>query len=608
MDKYTVLKHHFGYASFRGGQERLIDAVLDGRDVLGIMPTGGGKSLCYQIPALLLPGMTVVVSPLISLMKDQVMALKNAGVAAAYVNSSLTGEQLARVYDNIRRGVYKLLYIAPERLQSDGFAELARRLPIALLAVDEAHCISQWGNDFRPSYLRIADFIRGLPTRPVVAAFTATATEQVRRDIEEKLEMRAPLRVVTGFDRPNLRFEVLRPRQRPAALLELVEKRRGKSGIIYCLTRSNVEKVCALLRAHGVPATRYHAGLSDAERQRNQEDFVYDRCPVIAATNAFGMGIDKSNVSYVIHYNMPMSLEAYYQEAGRAGRDGEDAVCCLLYQTGDVRLNTFLIDHAQDMSQMDEQTRQVVTARAKERLRQMTFYATGGGCLRAKILQYFGEKVERPFCGNCSGCMAREEERDVSRQAGQIVAAVIAMNGRYGKATVARVLCGQADARLRERGLDKLSAFGSMKAEGEANVRAMIDELIAGDVLTVTEGDYPLLREGAYARDVLRGDMPIRMALLPTDAAPEIKRRVKQKEFVNKALYSRLSDLRKQIAMDQNVPPFIIFTNATLKDMAAKAPRTRAQMLRVAGVGEGKMQRYGDAFLREIAAYEEDEA
>lgn len=327
MDKYTVLKHHFGYASFRGGQERLIDAVLDGRDVLGIMPTGGGKSLCYQIPALLLPGMTVVVSPLISLMKDQVMALKNAGVAAAYVNSSLTGEQLARVYDNIRRGVYKLLYIAPERLQSDGFSELARRLPIALLAVDEAHCISQWGNDFRPSYLRIADFIRGLSTRPVVAAFTATATEQVRRDIEEKLEMHAPLRVVTGFDRPNLRFEVLRPRQRPAALLELVEERRGKSGIIYCLTRSNVEKVCALLRAHGIPATRYHAGLSDAERQRNQEDFVYDRCPVIAATNAFGMGIDKSNVSYVIHYNMPMSLEAYYQEAGRAGRDGAPAEC-----------------------------------------------------------------------------------------------------------------------------------------------------------------------------------------------------------------------------------------------------------------------------------------
>ena len=273
-----------------------------------------------------------------------------------------------------------------------------------------------------------------------------------------------------------------------------------------------------------------------------------------------------------------------------------------------LRLNTFLIDHAQDMSQMDEQTRQVVTARAKERLRQMTFSATGGGCLRAKILQYFGEKVEKPFCGNCSGCMAREEERDVSRQAGQIVAAVIAMNGRYGKATVARVLCGQTDAKLRERGLHKLSAFGAMKAESEANVRAMIDELIAGDVLTVTEGDYPLLREGAYARDVLRGDMPIRMALLPTDAAPEIKRRVKQKEFVNKALYSRLSDLRKQIATDQNVPPFIIFTNATLKDMAAKAPRTRAQMLRVAGVGEGKMQRYGDAFLREIAAYEEDEA
>lgn len=420
--------------------------------------------------------------------------------------------------------------------------------------------------------------------------------------------MQNPYDILTGFDRPNLFFEVRRAKDRDAELRRFLAEHRGQSGVVYCGTRKGVEEVTAMLNDCGVDAVGYHAGMADELRAKAQEDFVADRAPVIVATNAFGMGIDKSNVSFVVHYNMPKDLESYYQEAGRAGRDGEDAVCCLLYQPGDVRLNTFLIDHAQDMSQMDEQTRQVVTARAKERLRQMTFYATGGGCLRAKILQYFGEKVEKPFCGNCSGCMAREEERDVSRQAGQIVAAVIAMNGRYGKATVARVLCGQADARLRERGLDKLSAFGSMKAEGEANVRAMIDELIAGDVLTVTEGDYPLLREGAYARDVLRGDMPIRMALLPTDAAPEIKRRVKQKEFVNKALYSRLSDLRKQIAMDQNVPPFIIFTNATLKDMAAKAPRTRAQMLRVAGVGEGKMQRYGDAFLREIAAYEEDEA
>ena len=544
----AALKEVFGYDDFRPGQEDAVAAILRGRDVMAVMPTGAGKSICYQIPALVLEGVTLVVSPLISLMRDQVFALLQNGVRAAYLNSSLTPRQYALALENARRGTYKIIYVAPERLQA------------------------------------------------------------VRADIVRLLELQNPYDILTGFDRPNLFFEVRRAKDRDAELRRFLAEHRGQSGVVYCGTRKGVEEVTAMLNDCGVDAVGYHAGMADELRAKAQEDFVADRAPVIVATNAFGMGIDKSNVSFVVHYNMPKDLESYYQEAGRAGRDGEDAVCCLLYQPGDVRLNTFLIDHAQDMSQMDEQTRQVVTARAKERLRQMTFYATGGGCLRAKILQYFGEKVERPFCGNCSGCMAREEERDVSRQAGQIVAAVIAMNGRYGKATVARVLCGQADARLRERGLDKLSAFGSMKAEGEANVRAMIDELIAGDVLTVTEGDYPLLREGAYARDVLRGDMPIRMALLPTDAAPEIKRRVKQKEFVNKALYSRLSDLRKQIAMDQNVPPFIIFTNATLKDMAAKAPRTRAQMLRVAGVGEGKMQRYGDAFLREIAAYEEDEA
>ena len=440
-------------------EERLIDAVLDGRDVLGIMPTGGGKSLCYQIPALLLPGMTVVVSPLISLMKDQVMALKNAGVAAAYVNSSLTGEQLARVYDNIRRGVYKLLYIAPERLQSDGFAELARRLPIALLAVDEAHCISQWGNDFRPSYLRIADFIRGLPTRPVVAAFTATATEQVRRDIEEKLEMRAPLRVVTGFDRPNLRFEVLRPRQRPAALLELVEKRRGKSGIIYCLTRSNVEKVCALLRAHGVPATRYHAGLSDAERQRNQEDFVYDRCPVIAATNAFGMGIDKSNVSYVIHYNMPMSLEAYYQEAGRAGRDGAPAECLLLYARSDVQTAKMLIDSTEGDA-ADGETRETMRRRAYARLDRMLAYCKTTKCLRGCILDYFGQ-AHGEACGNCGNCQTVFRQADITVEAQKILSCVKRVQDRLGypvgAALIARVLHGSGERRIVRLGLQTLS-------------------------------------------------------------------------------------------------------------------------------------------------------
>ena len=573
----AALKEVFGYDDFRPGQEDAVAAILRGRDVMAVMPTGAGKSICYQIPALVLPGVTLVVSPLISLMRDQVFALLQNGVRGAYLNSSLTPRQYMLALDHARRGAYKIIYVAPERLMTDSFLSFARNAEIAQVVVDEAHCVSQWGQDFRPGYLQIAPFLRELPKRPKVSAFTATATQAVRADIVRLLELQNPYDILTGFDRPNLFLEVRRAKDRDAELRRFLAEHKGQSGIVYCGTRKGVEEVTAMLNDCGVDAVGYHAGMADELRARAQEDFVSDRAPVIVATNAFGMGIDKSNVSFVVHYNMPKDLESYYQEAGRAGRDGEDAVCCLLYQPGDVRLNTFLIDHAQDMSQMDEQTRQVVTARAKERLKQMTFYATGGGCLRAKILRYFGETAEKPFCGNCSGCMAR-------------------------------VLCGQTDAKLRERGLDKLSAFGAMKAEGEANVRAMIDELIAGDVLTVTAGDYPLLQEGAYARDVLRGDMPIRMALLPTDAAPELKRRVKQKEFVNKALYNRLSDLRREIAMDQNVPPFIIFTNATLKDMAAKAPRTRAQMLRVAGVGEGKMQRYGDAFLREIAAYEEEEA
>ena len=604
----AALKEVFGYDDFRPGQEDAVAAILRGRDVMAVMPTGAGKSICYQIPALVLPGITLVVSPLISLMRDQVFALLQNGVRAAYLNSSLTSRQYMLALDNARRGTYKIIYVAPERLLTDSFLSFAQNAEIAQVVVDEAHCVSQWGQDFRPGYLQIAPFLRELPQRPRVSAFTATATQSVRTDIIRLLELQNPYDILTGFDRPNLFLEVRKAKDRDAELRRFLAEHRGQSGIVYCGTRKGVEEVTAMLTDSGIDAVGYHAGMADELRARAQEDFVSDRAPVIVATNAFGMGIDKSNVSFVVHYNMPKDLESYYQEAGRAGRDGEDAVCCLLYQPADVRLNTFLIEHGQEVGGLDEQTKQVVTARAKERLKQMTFYATGGGCLRARILAYFGEKAEKPFCGNCSGCMAREEERDVSRQAGQIVAAVLATNGRYGKTTVARVLCGQADAKMRERGLDKLTAFGAMRAEGETNVRAMIDELVAADVLTVTEGDYPLLRAGTFARDVLRGDMPIRMALLPTDAAPEAKRRVKQKVFVNQPLYKRLAALRNSIAQEQNVPPFIIFTNATLKDMAAKAPHTRAQMLRVAGVGEGKMQRYGDVFLREIEAFEEEEA
>lgn len=601
-----TLSEVFGYDSFRPGQESVVAAILQGRDVMAVMPTGAGKSLCYQIPALVLDGITLVVSPLISLMRDQVSSLLQNGVRAAYLNSSLTSRQYALALDNARRGVYRIIYVAPERLLTESFLDFAMNAPIAQVVVDEAHCVSQWGQDFRPGYLDVAPFIARLPVRPRVSAFTATATQSVRGDIVRLLELESPYVVTTGFDRPNLFFEVRREGNRDAALLRFLQEHRGQSGIVYCGTRKGVEEVAAMLVENGVDAVGYHAGMGDEERQNAQEDFVSDRVPVIVATNAFGMGIDKSNVAFVVHYNMPKDLESYYQEAGRAGRDGEDAVCCLLYQPADVHLNTFLIEHAQENSQLDAQTQQIVAERAKERLRQMTFYATGRGCLRAKILHYFGEEPEKPRCGNCSGCLTAAQERDVTREAGRIVSGVMVLGGKYGKALTAKVLAGVKDARIRERQLDKLTVFGSLREEGEENIRAMIDELIIDEVLEQTDGQYPLVKPGPRAKEALLGDEPIRMTLDVRGAEPSVARRVTARPQADKALLSRLTRLRRSIAEEQHVPPFIIFTNATLRDMAVKRPRTRREMLRVDGVGEGKLDRYGDMFLRVIREYLEE--
>ena len=601
-----TLEDVFGYSRFRPGQESVVSAILSGRDVMAVMPTGAGKSLCYQIPALVLPGITLVVSPLISLMRDQVSALLQNGVRAAYLNSSLTSRQYMLALDNARRGVYKIIYVAPERLLTGSFMEFASQAEIAQVVVDEAHCVSQWGQDFRPGYLNIAPFLNSLPKRPRVSAFTATATESVKKDVMRLLELQTPYTVTTGFDRPNLFFEVRREGDRDLALMRFLNEHKGKSGVVYCGTRKAVEEVTAMLVKNGVDAVGYHAGMGDEERQCAQEDFVSDRAPVIVATNAFGMGIDKSNVSFVVHYHMPKDLESYYQEAGRAGRDGEDAVCCLLYQPSDVHLNTFLIDHAQENTQLDAQTQQVVAERAKERLKQMTYYATTGGCLRARILSYFGETPENPRCGNCSGCMSAEQERDVTREAGRIVACVMALGGKYGKTLTAKVLAGSRDERIRERQLDKLSVYGSLKAEGEDTVRAMIEELIIDEVLELTDGQYPLLKAGPRAREALLGDEPIRMTLTRRDAAPAPRKRVGMKPLADKGLQQRLIRLRRSIAEEQHVPPFIIFTNATLRDMAIKKPRTRKEMARVDGVGVGKMDRYGDMFLRVIREYLDD--
>ena len=607
MDKARkVLKDVFGYDRFRPGQENVIAATLTGRDVMAVMPTGAGKSLCYQIPALTLSGITLVVSPLISLMHDQVHALIQNGVRAAYLNSTLTPRQFYLALDNARKGVYKIIYVAPERLLTEAFLRFACEAEISQVVVDEAHCVSQWGQDFRPGYLSIEPFIRRLPVRPRVSAFTATATRTVKEDIMRLLQLKNPYEVTTGFDRPNLYFEVRREKDRDRELLNFLAEQRGKSGVVYCATRKAVEEVTRLLLENGIDAVGYHAGMPDTQRAQAQEDFVADIAPVIVATNAFGMGIDKSNVSFVCHYQMPKDLESYYQEAGRAGRDGEDAVCCLLYSAQDVRLNQFLIEHSQESSEMDEQTQKVVMERAMERLKQMTFYATTTGCLRAKILSYFGETPKEPKCHNCSGCLAAAAERDVTREAGQIVSCVLSMGGRYGKGTLVKVLLGEKDEKIRERQLDKLSSFGCLRKEHEFHLRTLIDELIMDEVLELTDGQYPLVKPGPRAREALLGDEPIRVSFPKEDARAIAKSRVKMKPAVDKKLLSRLTELRRRIAEEQHVPPFIIFTNATLRDMAIKRPRTRSEMLRVDGVGENKMERYGMRFLLAIQAHEND--
>ena len=603
MDKQEALRHYFGHSAFRPGQERLIDAVLDGRDVLGVMPTGGGKSLCYQVPALLLPGVTLVVSPLISLMKDQVAALQAAGAPAACLNSALSLEQLRTVYSRARQGAYKLLYVAPERLEGEGFDRLVRELEVPLVAVDEAHCISQWGQDFRPSYLRISAFLEGLPRRPAVAAFTATATGPVQQDIVQLLALRDPVREVTGFDRPNLFFDVQHPRSKLAALLKLVEERPGRSGIVYCATRSGVEKVCQALEARGVSATRYHAGLEPEERQRNQDDFQFDRKAVMVATNAFGMGIDKSNVSYVVHYNMPKSLEAYYQEAGRAGRDGEAADCILLYSAGDIATARFLIENGGN-EELTPEAREAVRRHDYQRLSAMTGYCRTTACLRGRILDYFGQSHDAS-CGSCGNCRGEFASEDITVSAQMILSCVVRVReklGYYvGKTLIVQVLRGSRDQRVRDLGLDKLSTFGLMAQLSAGRVRELMEYLELEGFLR-TNPAHSTLDPAGKARSLLfegeRLSMPLR------------KDRVREKKPASKGtalpeageerLLAALRTLRARLAQAEGVPAYIVFSNAALADMARRAPRTMEAFLEVSGVGRVKAAKYGEAFLRVI--------
>ena len=598
MDKLTLLQRVYGYGSFRPGQEELIDGVLSGRDVFGIMPTGGGKSMCYQVPGLLMPGITLVISPLISLMLDQVMALKAAGIPAAFINSTLTGPQVSAVYRNLMAGKYKIVYVAPERLDYPGFGNVAARLPIDFIAVDEAHCISQWGQDFRPSYLRIVNFIRELPRRPVVGAFTATATKEVREDVERILGLQNPVRTVTGFDRPNLYFDVIKPELKDVQLKKLLSERKGRSGIIYCATRKKVETVCQQLLDWGYGATRYHAGLEEKERRENQEDFLYDRKTVMVATNAFGMGIDKSNVSFVIHYNMPKSIEAYYQEAGRAGRDGSEAECILLYNGSDVHMARFLIDNGNENEELSDDQREIIRQHDIKRLEAMTLYCKTQSCLRGYILEYFGQKHPE-VCGKCGSCRGIYEDVDITREAQKILSCVHRIRDHLGYSLgislVGNVLRGSKNKRVLELRLNTLSTYGLLKDRGRSEIHAMIEHLEAEGYLS-SDPEYQTLDLTSAASEVLYRGKTVTMKVEkePEQVAAQPAQTLAGEQA---DLFDALKELRAALAKEAGVPAYVVFTNATLTDMAKKKPQNLSEFKRVSGVGELKAAWYGKAFL-----------
>lgn len=584
-----VMQRYFGYTQFRDGQQKVIDSLLKGSDTLAIMPTGAGKSLAYQIPALLFQGTTIVVSPLISLMKDQVDALLQYGVSATFINSSLSTKEVRLRIQRAERGEFKLLYIAPERLESESFRCLLKSLKVSFLAIDEAHCVSQWGHDFRPSYLQIGAFLKTFQQKPLIGAFTATATEEVQADIVRLLDLDNPNIFVTGFDRPNLTFSSLRGENKKNFVLEYTKSHADQAGIIYAGTRKEVDSLQEFLVSNGLKAGKYHAGMDDENRLKSQEDFLFDERTVMVATNAFGMGIDKSNVRYVIHYNMPRNMEAYYQEAGRAGRDGETGECILLFSPQDVVLQRYLID--QTIFQADRKTNEY------KKLQGMVDYCHTPRCLRKTILEYFGEENILEDCGNCSNCNDTREELDITVAAQKIFSCIYRMRERYGIGMVADVLRGSRNRKILEQKFDELSTHGIMQEFPLQEIKDRINFLVAENYLQLSEGEYPTVKLLPSAVSVLKGEDKVTQKVTPSPV---------QRESDALSFFDHLRVLRREIAHRENLPPYMIFADSTLREMVQRCPLDRLALIRITGVGERKLERYGDEFLDGIRTFLEE--
>ena len=634
-DARAALTRYFGYRDFRAGQQFIVESVLQGRDALGVMPTGAGKSMCYQIPGIVMPGLALVVSPLVSLMGDQVRALIEAGVRGSYLNSTLTPGQQRTVMKRAVEGTYKIMYVAPERLADPVFREFVSQVEVPLIAVDEAHCVSQWGQDFRPSYLAIREFIESFEKRPIVVALTATATERVRNDITTLLGLRDPAEIVTGFDRPNIRFGVerLEPKQKRARIAGYIAEHPRESGIIYCSTRKDVDALTEWLGQQGISATRYHAGMPAAHRQESQRRFIDDDALVMVATNAFGMGIDKSNVRYVIHYNMPKSIEAYYQEAGRAGRDGEPSECLLLWSDGDIATCRYFIEEGGGNDELSEEEVQRVKSAQRRMLDGMVGYCRTTGCLRRYILDYFGEDSHNEegaasassaeSCGNCSNCLADFDAIDVTDTAKQCVLCVREVQGAFGKSMIADIVRGSRSQRVIEGELDRLQSYNTV-SDSAAQVKEVIELLAAAGILDISDGTYPVVGLGARSFEAEQESFTFSMKKIrrprkkavrsSCDGAPSFGGSGAGGAHATpgvfgtsgggeEELFERLRVLRKNIADANGIAPYIVFSDKALRDMCARMPATPEAFLLVSGVGEKKLERYGEEFLAEIAAF-----